>query len=369
MPPWLSGLQRSSRQPARIEPRIGPSSRIACDRVGGAGGVVAAARGEGGRDEALVEADRGDQDGGEQPFHDKRSSSGPSRIRPAPRGRRERRPAPRARAGPPPPGGRRSRSRVRPPARRRAPRRPPAPPASPCSASRPCRSCGRPRGRAARHRSESSSRRGERVEDQEAVAARVALAIDAIEVAAPGEAAPARIGAALGGQRLRGEPLAALLTPAPQDRAAGAGSAPGPEPVGPGSLALLRLIGPLHQESPSGRGEGQGSIGRGLSPRNRAPPGFRRVLHGDSRGEPLVEAPGRAYDRSLAHQIRVAPAAHPRPTRGGPGSGAGSRRSPGSRGSLARDPARAGRLGSRGHLPPLVLSPLPRLPPRAPPSI
>src|SRR3954453_12386410 len=50
--------------------------------------------------------------------------------------------------------------------------------------------------------------------------------------------------------------------------------------------------------------------------------------------------------------------------KGGPGFGAGSRRRSGSRGSLARDPARAGRLGARGHLLPLVLSADPRLPPR-----
>jgi hypothetical protein len=30
MPPWLNGLQRKRRQPARIEPRTGPSSRSAC---------------------------------------------------------------------------------------------------------------------------------------------------------------------------------------------------------------------------------------------------------------------------------------------------------------------------------------------------
>src|SRR5215210_1930412 len=47
------------------------------DRIARAGGVVAAAWAEGGRDPALVDADRSDQQRGEQPFHDKRSS--PSR--------------------------------------------------------------------------------------------------------------------------------------------------------------------------------------------------------------------------------------------------------------------------------------------------
>src|SRR5262249_58314655 len=91
---------------------------------------------------------------------------------------------------------------------------------------------------------------GEGVEDEKAVAARVPLPVDAVEVAAPGEAAPTRIGAAVRRQRLRSEPLAALLPPAAQDRAARAGSAPRPESVGPGSLALLRLVGPLHRQSP-----------------------------------------------------------------------------------------------------------------------
>ena len=83
------------------------------------------------------------------------------------------------------------------------------------------------------------------------------------------------------------EPLAALLTPAPQDRAAGAGTAPRPETMGPGSLALLRLIGPLHQESPGREGRGHGSIGRRLCAAENRPLGFRRVLHGGRRRAPF----------------------------------------------------------------------------------
>src|SRR3954447_14209264 len=51
------------------------------DRLHGvarAGRVVPAARGHGGRDPALIGADRGQQQGGDQPFHDKRPSSGAS---------------------------------------------------------------------------------------------------------------------------------------------------------------------------------------------------------------------------------------------------------------------------------------------------
>src|SRR4029077_894296 len=42
---------------------------------------------------------------------------------------------------------------------------------------------------------------GEGVDDQEAVGTRIPLSVDTVEVAAPGEAAAAGIGAALGGQR------------------------------------------------------------------------------------------------------------------------------------------------------------------------
>src|SRR6266540_6656195 len=70
----------AAEQPPAGQDRAADRAQLA-DRlhgVGGAGGVVAAARAEGRRDEALIEADRGDQDGGRQPFHDKRSSSGAS---------------------------------------------------------------------------------------------------------------------------------------------------------------------------------------------------------------------------------------------------------------------------------------------------
>ena len=256
MPPWLNGLQRSRRQPARIEPRIGPELADRLDRVvrsrsgssgseGRAPARSSAGRAGSGRSAAAVE----------QPFHDKRSSAesaeqlrqrGADAVLALALEQSLRRP-----------GGRRSRSRARAGAAS----------ASSQNASRTARftllrvtalpilrPTERPR-RAPSLRLVLAT--GEGVEDQEPVAARVALAVDAVEVAAPGEPAPAGIRAALRGQRSRGEALAALLTPAPQDGATGAGAAARPETVRPGSLALLRLIGPLHQESPGREGRGQ----------------------------------------------------------------------------------------------------------------
>ena len=57
-PPWLNGLQRSSRHAASTSPRSMPYSRIACDRVGRARRLVLAAPRQRRRDHPLVGDDR-----------------------------------------------------------------------------------------------------------------------------------------------------------------------------------------------------------------------------------------------------------------------------------------------------------------------
>ena len=106
----------------------------------------------------------------------------------------------------------------------------------------------------------SPSRAG-RCRDQEAVGVRLALAIDAVEVAAARQAptlAPlARRAGAHGVSRLRPLRRRRLMTCAAAARAHA-----GAEPVGAGALSLLGLIGPLHDR--------RGSIGGASSVPGRA---------------------------------------------------------------------------------------------------
>ena len=251
----------AQQAPARQDrPPDRPELADRLHRVLRAGGVVAAAGRERRRDEALVEADGGDQQGGEEPFHDKRSSPGPTSS--AQGGAQPILSLPLeqaldARAGD---------DHVVVPGLEAVGQLPEGLADGPLHLVAGHRLADLPADGETQTRALARLvvAAGEGVEDEESVATGVALAIDAVEVAAPGESAPTGIRAALRRQRLRGEPLAALLTPAPENRAAGAGTAPGPETMGPGSLALLRLIGPLHQESPGREGRGHGSIGRAL---------------------------------------------------------------------------------------------------------
>src|SRR5262245_41431219 len=72
----------AAQQPPGGQDQAPDRSQLAdrLDRVLGATRVVAAAGGERRRDPALVEPDRGDQQGGRQAFHDKRSSPAASLI-------------------------------------------------------------------------------------------------------------------------------------------------------------------------------------------------------------------------------------------------------------------------------------------------
>ncbi len=67
---------------------------------------------------------------------------------------------------------------------------------------------------------------------------------------------------------LRRQALPALAAPALEDRPAAAGAHPRAEPVGPGPLALLRLVGPLHRSARSIRtrlaGAGRGNLFFGI---------------------------------------------------------------------------------------------------------
>ena len=136
-------------------------------------------------------------------------------------------------------------------ARRPATRRPLSAPASRHFSLRRRRPCGSPRRRGEPRRDRRPAAARERVEDQEAVGVRAALPVDAVEVAAARQAtAPAPLARR---PRSRRQPLATLAAPALDDLAAAARAHAGAEPVGPGALALLGLVGPLHDR--------RGSIG------------------------------------------------------------------------------------------------------------
>src|SRR5690349_9638796 len=99
---------------------------------------------------------------------------------------------------------------------------------------------------------------------------RAALAVDPIELCAPGQAlapgTPPAAALARPLHRLRGEPLTALVAPPLQHRATRACAHARTEPMRSGALALLRLIGALH-----GRGEYRGALTR-QSERPPSPP-------------------------------------------------------------------------------------------------
>ena len=217
---------------------------------------------------------------------------------------------------------------------RRAPRTPRGRHASPCSGSRPCRSSGPPRARAARR--PRTRPRGGRRSRRPGSGWRTSCPL--------GRRDRSRRSGRDGGGGHRGGPrrptlgseaLAALLTPAPQDRATGTGTAARSKPVGPGSLALLRLVGPLHRKGPNREGEGHGSIGRGHPAPPASASAAKRRLRFSPRfarrapRPPLSTPQGRAYDRPLAASRNgllhsSSPDGAPsHPTRGGPGSGAG----------------------------------------------
>ena len=293
----------------------GPSSRIDSAAYAEQVGSYWQRRGEGRRDQALVGADRATSSAVRNRF----TWNAPAR-RVQQLGERAHRSAvldPSRSTARRRPGGRRGRSRAR--ASRRS--------ESSQNASlrarftrlrstrrRPCGSPRRP-SRDLIPRSSSSPRKG--VEHEEAVGVRVAVAIDAVELAAAREGADGRPAALE--PSLRREALAALAAPALEDRAAAARAHPRPEPVGPGPLALLRLIGPLHREPGRGRARGQGR--RAVA---RADFRRRRVLRGACSGPHFVPAGRRlwsppdavAYDDARPNAGRTT-------SKRGPCSGAG----------------------------------------------
>ena len=91
----------------------------------------------------------------------------------------------------------------------------------------------------------------EGVHDEMPARMRAALAVHALELAAPGQ--PATLPARAVGHRLGGEPLAALGAAALEKRPAGAAGAHArAKAVGACALALLGLVGPLHVRATEG---------------------------------------------------------------------------------------------------------------------
>ena len=204
-PPWLNGLQRSRRQPARTSPAVcrtagSPGSRRPSRSARTGSGA------ERGRDPACQARDRCQM--GPVPRRTLRSAP------PAPLRARRRRPSrPRARPARAPRVGRRARSRGRWAARRPAPRTLRAAPLDPVAVDGAADLAARPRRRAARR--VLVVRRGGTRRARGSGALRGALAVDAVELAAARKP-PARAGRAPA-IALDGQPLPPFAAPALED--------------------------------------------------------------------------------------------------------------------------------------------------------
>ena len=286
---------------------------VAADRLDGvlgAGRMVLAARGKRGRDRALVEADRRDRErrgqrsrrrllaGGQAGLGEHRAAA-PARS-PA-RRRRARARRPRA--------GRRSRSRGPAAALGVGPEGL-AQQALDRGCARPRRrACGRPRHPSRGSVSSSDARK--RVDDQVAARVRAALAVDAVELAAARQ--PAALAARAVGHAPRASAACGPCAAALQHVPAGARAHARAEAVGAGALALLGLIGALHEDRERRRARpghraprAEGTLGGRRSTASRASvgaSGFSRVLRGSPAGG-ATRALGRRCTLALAEGSR-----------------------------------------------------------------